>query len=259
MNNLYERCDKYFELVIADTPELLHEVYRIRYQVLCVEERLPGFDVSLYADGIEKDSYDRHSVHLLLRYRATGIFIGTARLILRDPLDPEKPFPVELYTQFDPALCDVDKLGRQYTAEISRFVVIGQFNQRRAERRNIETRKNDSSSAKNDRRTTPHLVLVLMAGVFLLSVKYNICNWVSSMYPALNRLLSFYGLDFNAVGPLVNHHGLRKPYFIKIADVMDRMHRHHYAAWEVLTEYSRKQQNTLNSKEFPFLNDQIEK
>jgi len=241
MNNLYEAFRKCFEVVIADTPELLEIAYRIRYQVLCVEKRLPGFDQSLYSDEQERDSYDSHSSHALLRHRPSGNFIGTVRLILFDSLNPEKLLPVEQYGQIDSKLCDLSILPRHQTAEISRFVVVSQFNRRKTERCNLETRKGDVIEVR-DRRSTPHLALVLMAGVLRMSANHDVRNWVSVMDPVLNRLLSYFGLGFSLIGPMMDYHGLRRPYFMKVADVLAEMEKNHHDAWEVVTENGKYSQ-----------------
>ena len=237
MSDLYEAFHEYFEIVIADTPKLLEEVYRIRYQVLCVEKRLPGFDQSLYVDGLEKDDYDDHSSHVLLRYRLSGSFIGTVRLIQFDPLNPEKLFPVEKYAQLDSALCDMSKLPRQQTAEISRFVIVDKFGRRKSERRNLEMRKDHTE--RRDRRSSPHLVLALIAGVVRMCAYYDIRNWVSVMDPALNRLLSNFGMDLRPIGPTIDYHGLRKPYFMKISDALSKMKEKYPDTWDVVTEYGK--------------------
>ena len=239
MSSLYKSFREYFEIVIADKPELLEEAYRIRYQVLCIEKRLPGFDASLYADGLETDSYDSHSSHVLLKYRPTGKYIGTVRLILFDPLNPNKPLPIEEHAQLDPKLCDINKFSRQQIAEISRFVVISQFNRRRAERRNLEKREAGVNIDRNDRRSTPHLALVLAASVVRMCDHSDIRNWLSVMDPALNRLLSSFGLDLDPIGPTIEYHGLRQPYFMKVADALDKMKKKNHEAWEVVTDHGK--------------------
>jgi N-acyl amino acid synthase of PEP-CTERM/exosortase system len=241
MSDMYDNFNKYFEIVIADTSELLENVYKIRYQVLCEEQRIPGFDPSLYPDKMEKDNYDSHSSHVLLRFRPSGDFIGTVRLVLFDFLQPEKLFPVESYAQFDPALCNIETLSRLQTAEISRFVVVSRFDRRKEDRRTSRTDNPAESPADierraKDRRSTPSIALILMAGVMRLSVKYNIKNWISGMEPALNRLLSYSGLTFNLAGPPVNYHGIRQAYYVKVEDALARIYKEHYDAWEVLTE-----------------------
>lgn len=246
MNELYNSFQKYFEIVRADTAELLEVVYRLRYKVFCIEH---GFlEASSYPNGIEKDEYDDHSSHALLRFRSSGDYIGSARLILFNPKQPEKPFPVELYTQIDPALCNIKDLPRQQIAEISRFVIVSKFQRRKEDRLNNDgggRRKNNNvcpatkerrSADRRDHRVTPPLALLLAAGIIRLSVEQNINNWLSVMDPALNRLLGYYGLELNPIGPLVDYHGLRRPYFGKVLDVLDRMYKEHHDAWEVVTD-----------------------
>ncbi|MDP1558800.1 MAG: PEP-CTERM/exosortase system-associated acyltransferase [Nitrosomonas sp.] len=236
MNSLYEKYHEFFEIVIADTPELLQEVFRIRYQLICVDMRVPEYDPSLYPDGQEKDNYDNHSAHVLIRYRPSGESIGTVRLIISDPEDPEKPFPIELHTKIDPALFDIKKLSRRHTGEISRFMIIKKFDRSGAERRSAERRITIGNTTKTDRRTIKNLTIVLMAGVVRLCAKHNISNWLAIMEPSLNRLFGYYGLNLNPIGPITDHYGLRQPYFIKLTDVLDKMAKEHHDAWEVVTE-----------------------
>jgi len=87
-----------------------------------------------------------------------------------------------------------------------------------------------------DRRSTPHLALLLAASVVHLSAKNNIRYWLSVMDPALNRLLGYGGMHFNPIGPPVNYHGIRRPYYAKVEDVLNRIYKEHHDAWEVLTE-----------------------
>ena len=73
MNDLYQNSQKYFEIVLADTTELLEHVYRIRYQVLCVQNTFPDMDAIDYPDKMERDEYDNHSCHALLRFRPSDL------------------------------------------------------------------------------------------------------------------------------------------------------------------------------------------
>ncbi len=249
MSDMYNNFQKYFEIVEANTNELLEIVYRIRYQVFCVEHDF--LDASLYPDKLEKDNYDNHSSHVLLRFRSSGDFIGAVRLILFDPLQPEKLFPVELYTQLDPTLCNIKALPRQHIAEISRSVVVKQFDRRRGERREPRAEITNESVAErdrraSDRRSTPHLSLLLMAAVMRMSVKHNIRYWISAKDPALNRLLGYNGLSFSPIGPPVNYHGMRRPYYANIDDVLTRMYKEHHDAWEVLTDCGKYSPTHIN-------------
>ncbi len=239
MNDLYKTFHEYFEIVIADTPSLLEIVFRMRYQKLCIDMNVPGYEASLYPDGQEKDNYDDHSSHVLIRHRQTNEFIGTTRLIMFDKKNPKKLFPVEQYAQIDPELFKANKFSRQHAGEISRFLIIKKFERRKAERRNLKTRESVAGTAKTDRRSINNLTLVLMAGIVRVSAKYNISSWFTIMEPALNRLFGYYGLDLNPIGPVVQHYGLRRPYFGELSKILDRMKQSHYNAWEVVTEHGK--------------------
>ncbi|MBV8591629.1 MAG: GNAT family N-acetyltransferase, partial [Acetobacteraceae bacterium] len=102
-----------FTVQLANTPELIREAHRLRYQVYCVEnEYLDG-------DGFEVDEFDFHSHHVILKDNATGQMVGTVRLVLWQQDAPEASFPMQ----------EVIPVSlRHYvplrtTAEVSRFAI----------------------------------------------------------------------------------------------------------------------------------------
>lgn len=240
MSDLYKAFHEYFEIVIADTPCLKEKVFRMRYQKLCIDMNVPGYEPSLYPDGQEKDDYDDHSSHILIRYRQTGEFIGTARLIMFDYKNPDKLFPIEQHTRIDSSLFNVDAFSRRHIGEISRFLIVNKFERRRSERRNYRTREAIVDIAKaKDRRSINNLTLVLMAGIVRVSAQYNINIWFTIMEPALNRLLNYYGLGLNPIGPAIQHYGLRQPYFGELSNIVSKMRQDYRGAWEVVTEHGK--------------------
>ena len=240
-NDMLNAFDEYFEIITADTPELLEQVFRLRYAVLCIEVRAPGFEAAHYPDGMETDEYDRHSHHILLKHRPSGNFIGSARLIFPDPSNPGKPFPVEQYTQIDSVRIDISKLPRQHTVEISRFILLGKYSRRREERRGSDTGTNGDQCDPSNRRRFPHPMLAISVGIIRLCARKGITHWFSVMEPALNRLLGLYGLQLDPIGPLVDHHGPRRPYYAEISKVLDRMHTNNHPIWELVTDQGKIQ------------------
>jgi N-acyl amino acid synthase of PEP-CTERM/exosortase system len=240
MNDVVAAFNEYFEILDADSPELLCEVFHLRYQVLCIEQRAPGFEASSYPEKMESDGYDRHSSHILLRHRPSEKFVGTARLILPDPLDPCKLFPTERHMRLDPALIDVNKLPRQSMGEISRLVVVRRFSRRRDEL--LHALENGAQVEKwvpTMQRRFPHPMLALAIGIIRMSVENNVNHWLSVMEPALNRLLGLYGLQLDPVGPIIDHHGLRRPYYVDLVQMLDRMYKNHNQFWELVTDYGK--------------------
>ena len=135
--DLLAHFTKYFEILRADTPALLEEAFRLRYEVYCQEGCLPGFDPLDYPDGLERDIYDyeHRSVHCLLRHRPTGSNAGTVRLVLADPVQPDAPFPIEVAAgeHIDRDYLSKFCAARGTIGECSRFLVARRFRSRRGE------------------------------------------------------------------------------------------------------------------------------
>ncbi|SEO75563.1 PEP-CTERM/exosortase system-associated acyltransferase [Nitrosovibrio sp. Nv6] len=237
MNDIVAAFNEYFEVIEADSSGLLDEVFRLRYRVLCIEQRLPGFDASCYPEEYERDSYDDRSSHILLRHRPSGDFVGTARLILPVPLNLETPFPIEQHTRFDPALFDVRALPRQHTAEISRLLIVRRFRRRRGDCEKFGSEIAVEGSDRKKQRRFPHPLLALVVGIVRMSARHNITHCFSVMDPSLNRLLGHYGMQFDAIGPLIDYHGLRQPYFIDLIKILERIYVNNNDIWELITNY----------------------
>ncbi|MDD1617696.1 MAG: hypothetical protein CG439_2784 [Methylococcaceae bacterium NSP1-2] len=61
--SIIDAFNNYFEMIPANTDELKQEVYKLRYQVYCLERNFLEPD----ANGVEHDEYDHHSSHYLIR------------------------------------------------------------------------------------------------------------------------------------------------------------------------------------------------
>ncbi|SDH66985.1 PEP-CTERM/exosortase system-associated acyltransferase [Nitrosomonas sp. Nm132] len=237
MNDITTAFHEYFEIIIADTPALLKKVFNLRYRILCVDNKYPDIDASSYPDELESDEYDSSSLHLLLRHKPSNTFVGTTRLILSNPLDINQKFPVELHTQFYPAYTNMN-VQRRSAVEISRFVILRNFF-RRKDDFHFVVGKISKHSDESGRRRFPHPMLGLAIGIIQICAKYDIYHLFSAMDPALNRLFGFYGMQFEPIGPLVNYHGQRRPYYVCLIDVLERMYTNYRDIWELVTDNGR--------------------
>ena len=113
--SILDAFNYYFEMVAVDSEELKQEVYKLRYQVYCLEKDFENPEQ--HTDGLEYDEYDEHSCHYLIRHRATDSYMATTRLILPN----RYPFPIEANSQIDTKL--VKNINRANLAELSRFCV----------------------------------------------------------------------------------------------------------------------------------------
>lgn len=256
MSDIEEAFCQYFEIVNANTPELRKEAFSLRFRILCVHNNISGFNPEDYPDKMESDEYDCRSVHLLLRHRPTNTFIGTTRLILPDSEHPANKLPTELNTQFYPGF-QIETSMRKHTAEISRFAILSDFFKRKNEHYTLAgpvDMPTQPIGTRRERRRFPHPMLGLVVGIIRASAQYEIYHLISSMEPALNKLLGFYGLQLNPIGPPTDYHGLRTPYYVCLLDVLDRIYREQQVIWELVTGHgniwpadltSLRQQNNL--------------
>ncbi len=129
-NNIVDHFDQYFEMVPAISDELKKEVYKLRYQVYCIENDFESS--SHFPDRMEFDDFDHHSAHYLIRHRKSGEYAATARLILSDANDPKKLFPLELHCEIDNSAV-MQPINRLHIGEVSRFCVSKTFKKRKHE------------------------------------------------------------------------------------------------------------------------------
>lgn len=219
----FEVFKRRLAVVPADSEELLDRVFRLRFQVYCVER---GFeDPAGHPDGRERDGDDRRSLHFLVLDRATGEATGTVRLILPQPGTDLPAFRLS-------GACHPDiGLPQRSTAEVSRFAIAKAF------RRPLEA----SWCRGNGGRTAlPIITFGLIQAIVMMSAIGGITHIVAVMEPALLRLLWRLGIEFHPVGALVEHHGLRQPGWAPMAGLVERVKECHRELWEIATDAGRR-------------------
>src|SRR4051794_5248145 len=150
---------RYFGVVLADTPALLDQIFRLRYQVYCVEHEFENPQDHLA--GYETDTYDCHSVHAALVHLASGNVCGCVRLIL-----PRRgaSLPITQFVSEDAAA----NFGTAHVAEVSRYAVSKAFRRRTGEVDYPDVHFGELGLSE-PRRMMPHITLGLMLAVAALS------------------------------------------------------------------------------------------
>jgi len=231
---LIDVFSNYFEIIPANTPQLLDAVYQLRYQVYCVET---GFeDPKLYPQQLEMDEFDRYSVHSLLRHRQTGIYAGTVRLIL-PRMDIEKCFPIHQVTKH-PLYLDHEQFPRATVAEISRIAISKEFRKRLGEFSSPSaiSQASEIIDSRDERRIIPHIVLGLVAGLVRMSVENGIKHWFCVVEQPLLRLFYRYGLRLIPCGHLIEYHGKRQPCYTHLNQLLETVHKEQPSIWELITD-----------------------
>ena len=188
-----------YRIEVADTPALVREALRLRYQVFVRERAIfkPGAE-----EPIETDEFDAWSHHLLIRRRDDREAIGTARLVTALP---DRPVSMPIQRVCDPDLLAEIPLG--HVGEISRFAI------------------SKHRRGGGDPRLDSLLLLTLVEGVLHLSLRLGLTHWCAVMERSLMRLLRSVGIHFTPVGPVIPYYGPRQPAVAKIASVLDEGER----------------------------------
>ncbi|MFH0952584.1 MAG: PEP-CTERM/exosortase system-associated acyltransferase [Patescibacteria group bacterium] len=180
--------NKKFNFYTTESNIDLDDIFRIRYQVYCVER---GFlDKDNYPDNRETDEYDKHSVHFILRNNEDEI-AASVRLIMNS----DKPFPIEKH--FNLSL-HVPIDSRDKLAEISRLVV-----------------------AKSYRKK--FLMIALIKGMFAYVSKMGITHVYSVLDDSLHPVLLRLGLPFKRIGQPTIYQGLTSPYIIEVNEMLEAL------------------------------------
>ena len=197
-----------FAVILADTPELRREAFRLRHQVYCLGR---GYEPSL--SDIETDAFDTHARHVLLCHRASGDMLGTVRLVLNSPQTPGESFPMQRVCS--PGL--LNHLPLPVTGEISRFSIS-------KERRQVAG------------PTAAFMRLGLMQGIVRVCRDEKVTHLCAVMERSLLRLLQTTGIHFQPLGPLVEHHGIRQPATCHLTTMLSRVRKEQPLVWSVLTQ-----------------------
>ncbi|MGZ4981737.1 MAG: PEP-CTERM/exosortase system-associated acyltransferase [Methylobacter sp.] len=249
-NNILDHFNKYFEMIPATSDELKREVYKLRYQVFCIENKV--FDSQHYPDDLEFDEYDQRSVHYLIRHRKSGEYAATTRLILPDANNPKKLFPLELHCEID-NLAVLQPINRGHLGEISRFCISKAFKKRKNEEHTLAAIGSDCDdySTLPEQRNFPHITLGLIACFIKASYENDIHYLYAGTELSLLRLVSAWGINFTKIGPMANFHGKRMPGVIKVDDLLDGVAKKNLDIWNFLTNAGRfgqaKPRQFLNS------------
>lgn len=232
---ILSRFDQVFSEVPAATPEETAEAFRLRYKVYCLDRGYENADDC--HQGMERDPYDDHALHCLLRHRISATVLGTVRLVL-PPSGPAwfAGLPLADYAPLE-AMEEIMRLPRGATAEVSRFAIT---------RDAPDVLKGHQAAAdgapscreavgRDGERLMPYMSLGLVRGLVRLSMLRGVTHWCLAAEPSLLRRLRSFGLHFKNAGPLVDHRGLRQVCHAKLEELLAQCEAERPEFWEVIT------------------------
>ncbi|MAN58909.1 MAG: GNAT family N-acetyltransferase [Flavobacteriaceae bacterium] len=231
-----------FNVELATSPEVINEVFELRYKVYCIDR--PFEDPDCFADKREHDAYDPRSAHALIRHQMTGDSVATVRLVMTGDNPEQADFPMEgpcIHRMGQQARDAFAGARREQIAEISRMAVSREFRRRLNEGESASGTSDFVcySDSENGKRAMPYISLGLFAAILQMSVRHGITHWMAVMEPAQLRLLKRFGVEFDHVGPVLEYHGLRRPAFTEAASLIEGIRKRRPDVWSLITDAGR--------------------
>lgn len=207
-----QHFSQYLSPLLAASTEQRDACHMIRHQVYCAELNYE----ELKPDNKECDEFDLHSIFCLIQHSKTGDFAGTVRLVR--PQSEGDLLPIEKYCVH--ALSGASKhpanYPREHICEISRLAVPEKFRRRKTDQyRGAATGViNETTYSESELRCFPFIAIGLYLSAAALCIELGIQHVFVMMEPRLARSMRFVGIEFEQLGPTVEYHGQRAPYYI---------------------------------------------
>ena len=203
--------DTIFEVFLADTPESKNIHYHIRYKVYCEERGFENKDS--FPNAMEKDEWDKDSIHFIARNKNTHEWIAAIRLIPHH----NRQFPINKHCLFVPPS---DILTHE-ALEVSRLCIIKAF--RREKQHELDSehmiqsggkQKVLQKTLKKEHKIKYALTLLLLQAAGEYSLEHHIKYWYFLTTDALARMLKRERIMLQPAGKACEHRGIRYPYIV---------------------------------------------
>jgi N-acyl amino acid synthase of PEP-CTERM/exosortase system len=202
-------------LTLDDSPRLLEESYRLRYQVYCLERMfLPAQD---YPNHLEIDDFDGHATHVGV-VDADEALAGTARLIAFGPAG----LPILRYCTISPeARTVIDNAGNT-VAEVSRLSISRRYRRRQGDgpfgAEDILGADGIAVPRLDRRQGRGDVFVTLVKAIYQAAKRNGVTHWLVATETSLQRLIVHLGLPFKLVGPEADYGGPVAPYIMSLAE-----------------------------------------
>lgn len=202
----------FLEPVLAYSDPLRDTSFGIRHNVYCDELKFEP----VRENGMETDEFDAFSEHCLIRHIATGAYAGTVRLV--KPQKQHELLPIEKFclSSINNTTLSPQNFRRNEIAEISRLAVPREFRRRQMDRFDGAAVGviNQQTYSESELRCFPFIAVGLYFAAAATAIEQGIHHAYVMMEPRLARSMSFVGIKFEAIGPVIEYHGQRAPYYI---------------------------------------------
>ncbi|MBF0217259.1 MAG: PEP-CTERM/exosortase system-associated acyltransferase, partial [Candidatus Omnitrophica bacterium] len=208
------------------SPELMDQIYRLRYQVYCNECNF--IKAADYPSKSESDKYDPFSIHFTIQ-DDIGV-IGTTRLILDNPYG--LPFVIHCA---DTLSVDIGSFDKTRICEVSRLAISKRYRKRKDDGLYYANEDVDSdrkiSLAENIKRIKP-MTFGMYREIYQECKRRGITHFFALMEKTLWMLLRMHNFNFTPIGPDVEFYGKVRPYMCDIGELEKNVYAKAYKFYE---------------------------
>lgn len=197
---------------LAREPAERDAVFALRHGVYCEEL---GFE-PCRVDQRERDAFDDRALHAYLHHAGSGTMAGTVRLVTTANADEPLPMEVHCAAALRGATVTPSDFPRGSVCEISRLAVPARFRRRATDRfAGAATGAIDARAySPSELRCFPWIAIALYFSAASLSRQTGRRHVFVMVEPRLARAMHFVGIAFQQIGPAIDFHGQRAPYYI---------------------------------------------
>ncbi|MGJ8680883.1 PEP-CTERM/exosortase system-associated acyltransferase [Paraglaciecola sp.] len=197
------------------------QAFHIRHDVYCKELKFEEEN----KDKMESDFFDTYSTHCLIQHLPTSNFAGTVRVVR--PQKAGEIIPIQKYclNSISPGKINPNDYQPHEICEISRLAVPSEFRKRQTDKfKGAATGViNQEVYSENELRCFPFIAVGLYLSAASIVIENGIKHTFVMMEPRLARSMRFVGIQFEQIGPTVDYHGKRAPYYINPSLLMQNL------------------------------------
>jgi N-acyl amino acid synthase of PEP-CTERM/exosortase system len=201
---------------IDDSPLLLEQSYRLRYQVYCLERKF--LRAEDYPDEREIDEFDGDSVHVGA-LNSAGDVVGAARLVRAGAAG----LPLLHHCTLFPDETLLDDVGNT-AVEVSRVCISRSYARRQGDSilggpvpsEPVNRIAALSIFERRKRRAEPFVTL--LKAIVNAARREGATHLIGATDAALHRWLVHYGFPYRLAGPEVDYYGLVAPHIMSLAE-----------------------------------------
>jgi N-acyl amino acid synthase of PEP-CTERM/exosortase system len=221
VNSIATHFSSYLMPVVASEGASLDASFNIRHKVYCeelnFEEQTP--------EKMESDDFDQYSIHCLIKHIPSSRYSGTIRIVR--PQKAGEIIPIQKYclNAISPGKINPNDFEPHDICELSRLAVPNEFRRRQSDKNTGSAIgvMNQNSYSEKELRCFPFIAIGLYLSAASVVMEKGIKHTFVMMEPSLARNLRFVGINFEQIGPVVDYHGKRAPYYINRTLLMETL------------------------------------